>query len=336
MKTERVFIIAEAGVNHQGSLDTAKKLVDAAKEAGADACKFQTFRADSIISRFAPKAGYQERTTDPKESQLAMVRRLELDKKSHEELFRHCGKRGIVFLSSPFDIESVRFLNDLGLAIFKIPSGEITNLPYLREVGRLKKKVVMSTGMATLQEVGAALEVLIGCGTKKKAITVLHCNTEYPTQPEDVNLRAMLTIRDRLGVKVGYSDHTLGIEVPIAAAALGAEVIEKHFTLDRDMKGPDHHASLLPDELKSMVDAVRIIGKAMGDGKKKPSESEKKNMAAARKSIVAARDIEKGETFTAENVTVKRPATGVSPMRWDDVIGKTAVRRFREDEPITV
>jgi N,N'-diacetyllegionaminate synthase len=318
MKTERVFIIAEAGVNHNGSIDTAKKLIDAAKGAGADACKFQTFRADRLVSRFARKAVYQERTTDPAESQLAMVRRLELD------------------LSSPFDIESVRFLNGLGLKIFKIPSGEITNLPYLREVGGLKKKVIMSTGMATLQEAGAALTVLVGCGTKKEDVTVLHCNTEYPTPPGDVNLRAMLTIRDRLGVKVGYSDHTTGIEVSIAAAALGAEVIEKHFTLDRMMEGPDHRASLLPTELKKMVDAVRNIEEALGDGRKQPSESEKKNMAAARKSIVAARDIEKGETFTAENITVKRPATGVSPMRWDEALGKRAKRRFREDEPIAL
>jgi N,N'-diacetyllegionaminate synthase len=336
MKTERVFIIAEAGVNHNGSIDTAKKLIDAAKGAGADACKFQTFRADRLVSRFARKAVYQERTTDPAESQLAMVRRLELDQKSHEALFRYCRKRGIVFLSSPFDIESVRFLNGLGLKIFKIPSGEITNLPYLREVGGLKKKVIMSTGMATLQEAGAALTVLVGCGTKKEDVTVLHCNTEYPTPPGDVNLRAMLTIRDRLGVKVGYSDHTTGIEVSIAAAALGAEVIEKHFTLDRMMEGPDHRASLLPTELKKMVDAVRNIEEALGDGRKQPSESEKKNMAAARKSIVAARDIEKGETFTAENITVKRPATGVSPMRWDEALGKRAKRRFREDEPIAL
>lgn len=336
MNTERVFIIAEVGVNHNGDTDTAKKLVDVAVEAGADACKFQTFRADRIVSRFARKAEYQERTTGPGESQLEMVRRLELSREAHEMLIRHCRKRGIAFLSSPFDIESVRLLNELGLDIFKIPSGEITNLPYLRTVGGLGKRVIMSTGMSTLEEVGTALKVLTGSGTKKKDVTVLHCNTGYPTAPGDVNLRAMLTIRDRFGVRIGYSDHTTGIEVSIAAAALGAEVIEKHFTLDRAMKGPDHRASLLPDELERMVSAIRSIEEALGDGRKRPSESEKKNISAARKSIVAARDIEGGEQFTAENITVKRPGTGITPMRWDDVLGKTAKRRFQEDEPISL
>jgi N,N'-diacetyllegionaminate synthase len=311
-------------------------MIDIAKNAGADAVKFQTFKAEKVISKYAPKAPYQKKTTNPKESQLDMARKLELDRGQFKELYSHCNKIGIMFLSTPFDLESIDFLNALGLAIFKIPSGEITNLPYLRKVGSLKKKIIMSTGMADLEEIKKALGVLISGGTLKKNITVLHCNTEYPTPYEDVNLLAMLTIKETFKVNVGYSDHTLGIEIPIAAVALGATVIEKHFTLDRNMEGPDHKASLEPEELKNMIKAIRNIEKAFGNGIKLSSVSELKNKLIARRSIVAARDIKKGEVFTEKNITVKRPATGISPMVWDKVIDKKARKDFLSDELITI
>lgn len=330
----RVFIIAEAGVNHNGDVEIAKKLIDVAKGAGADAVKFQTFNTEKIVSKFTPKAKYQMKTTGEDESQLDMLKKLELDKDALKELMCYCREKGVVFLSSPFDLESVDILNELGLEIFKIPSGEITNLPYLRKIGSLKKKIILSTGMADLQEIKDALGVLIKGGTKKENITVLHCNTEYPTPMEDVNLNAMLTIRDTFDVKVGYSDHTLGIEVPIAAVALGAAVVEKHFTLDKSMEGPDHKVSLEPDELKAMVEAVRNMEKALGNSIKRPSASEIKNKPIVRKSVVAARDIEKGEVFTEENITAKRPGTGISPMKWDRIIGETAKRRFKKDDLI--
>ena len=328
----RVFIIAEAGVNHNGKLELAYKLVDAAVEAGADAVKFQTFKPEKVVSKFATKAEYQKETTGLVETQLEMIKKLDLGYDAFVELKKYCDKKGIVFLSSPFDLDSIEFLDQLGLDIFKIPSGEITNLPYLRKIGSLNKQVIMSTGMADLKEVKEALDVLISCGTNKEGITVLHCNTEYPTPFDDVNLKAMLTIRDELGVKVGYSDHTSGIEVPVAAVTLGAEVIEKHFTLDKNMEGPDHRASLDLDELKAMVSAIRNIEKAMGNGIKRPSPSELKNKPIARKSIVAAKDIRKGETFTEQNLTVKRPGDGISPMKWDEIIGQRAKRNYKADE----
>lgn len=332
----KIFIIAEAGVNHNGDLVTAKKLVDVACESGADAVKFQTFKAELLVSAFAPKAPYQKRATDQNESQLNMIKKLELGMKAHKTLLSYCNKRGITFLSTPFDIESVDLLANLELFIFKVPSGEITNLPYLRKIGSLKKQVIMSSGMATLKEIGNALDVLLSAGTIKDAITILHCNSDYPTQPKDANLLAMLTIRDAFQVKIGYSDHTLGTEVSIASAALGATVIEKHFTLSRDMAGPDHKASLEPDELKAMVTAVRNIEMALGDGIKKPSKSESVNILAARKSIVALRDIRKGDIFSEKNITTKRPGTGLEPMKWDEVVGKAAKKNFKTDEFIEI
>lgn len=333
-KVAGVFIIAEAGVNHNGSVDIAKKLIDAALDAGVDAVKFQTFKAEKEISKYAPKAEYQKRTTGSQESQLDMAKRLELKEKEFKELYDYCKKKGIIFLSTPSDLESIDFLTGLGLDTLKIPSGEITNLPFLRKIGGLKKKLIMSTGMADLEEIKDAMDILTNSGTAKENITVLHCNSEYPTPFEDVNLSAMLTIRDTFKVNVGYSDHTLGIEVPVAAVALGARVIEKHFTLNRDMEGPDHKASLEPAELKAMVNAVRNIEKAIGDRVKKVSPSELKNKPISRKSIVAARHISKGDIFTEENITTKRPGYGISPLRWDEVIGKAAKKFFKEDEAI--
>ena len=330
----KTFIIAEAGVNHNGSIEIAKKLIDTAAEAGADAVKFQTFKAEKVVSRYAQKAEYQKQTTDKAESQYDMIKKLELDVKAHRELMAYCNAKNIMFLSTPFDHDSIELLNDLGLEIFKIPSGEITNLPYLKHIGKLNKKVIVSTGMSDLGEIEDALDILIGAGTSKGNITVLHCNTEYPTPYEDVNLLAILTIKNAFGVEVGYSDHTLGIEIPIAAVTLGARVIEKHFTLDKNMEGPDHRASLEPHELRMMVSAIRNIEKALGDGIKKPSPSELKNKPIARKSIVAARDIIKGEVLSEENIAVKRPGTGISPMEWDNVVGKKAKKNFREDEII--
>ncbi len=332
----KTFIIAEAGVNHNGKLELAYKLIDAAKEAGADAVKFQTFTADNSVTKSAKKAGYQNKTTDIKESQYEMIKKLELNEQQHKKLISYCKKKNIQFLSSPFDFASIELLNKLGLNTYKIPSGEITNLPYLRKVGEYNKNVIMSTGMADLGEIEDALNTLINAGTKKEKITVLHCNTEYPTPIEDVNLTAMNTIRDAFKINVGYSDHTLGIEIPIAAVAMGAKIIEKHFTIDRDMPGPDHNASLEPDELKAMVHAIRNIEKALSNGIKKPSPSELKNKPIVRKSIVAAKNIKKGEVFTEENITVKRPGSGISPMRWDEVSGRIAKRDFSADELIEI
>lgn len=327
-------IIAEAGVNHNGDIAMAKRLVDVAADAGADRVKFQTFSADSLLTVHAKKAEYQTRSTSPSESQHDMIARLELSRDMHHALKAHCEARGITFFSSAFDIPSLDFLAELGFDQFKIPSGEITNLPYLRHVGLFRKPVILSTGMATMEEIGAALAVLEDAGTPRSSVTLLHCNTEYPTSMADVNLRAMLSMRDHFGIAVGYSDHTPGIEVPIAAVALGATVIEKHFTLDRDLPGPDHKASLEPPELKAMVVAIRNVEQALGDGVKTPTPSEAKNKPVARKSLVASRAIRSGETFTADNVTVKRPGSGLSPMLWDDVLGRRATRDFAPDDLI--
>ncbi len=328
----KIFIIAEAGVNHNGDMETAKKLVDVAAAAGADAVKFQTFRAEKLVCKNAKKAEYQMETTDVAESQFEMLKKLELTLQMHEELMAYCRQKGIRFLSTPFDVDSLHYLVECGIELIKLPSGEITNYPLLREAARSGKKIILSTGMSTLDEVRNAVDVLKENGGTD--ITALHCNTEYPTPYADVNLAAMKTIRDEIGVPVGYSDHTTGIEIPIAAAALGAVVIEKHFTLDRNMEGPDHKASLEPDELAEMVRAVRHIELAIGDGRKEPSQSEKKNMDIARKSIVAGCDIKAGEAFTEENVTAKRPGTGLSPMLWNQVIGQKAKRDFVADEMI--
>lgn len=331
---KRIFIIAEAGVNHNGDINIAKKLIDAAAEAGADAVKFQTFKAEKLVSKSAQKAEYQKHTTDKDESQFEMIKKLELDRAAHEELIAYCKLKNLMFMSTPFDSESIELLNNFGMTIFKIPSGEITNLPYLRQIGRLGKKVILSTGMADIGEIEDAIDILIESGAAKEGITVLHATTEYPAPIEDVNLKAMITIGKTFDVSYGYSDHTPGIEIPIAAAALGASVIEKHFTLDRNMEGPDHKASLEPDELKSMIRAIRNIEKAFGNGIKKPSASEFKNKDIARKSIVAAAVIKKGEIFTENNITVKRPGNGISPMRWDEVIGTAAQKDYEEEELI--
>jgi len=329
-----VFIIAEAGVNHNGSLDLAKRLVDVAVDAGADAVKFQTFKTENLVSRNAKKADYQKETTDTSESQFDMIKKLELDMDIHQKLIDHCQENNIMFLSTPFDNDSVNLLSDLGLQIFKIPSGEITNLPYLRHIGSLDKQVILSTGMSNIQEVEDALTILVGAGTLKENITVLHANTMYPTPMEDVNLNAMLTMQRELGVAVGYSDHTLGIEVDIAAVAMGASVIEKHFTLDKTMDGPDHQASLEPKELKAMVSAIRNIEKALGGNEKKPSPSEGINIDIVRKSIVATKTIKKGELLSDDNISTKRPGTGLSPMKWDEVIGTVASKNYQSDELI--
>jgi len=336
LKTGRtpIFIIAEAGVNHNGSLEGALELINAAAEAGADAVKFQTFTAEGLACRNARKAVYQEKTTGTELSQYDMLAALELDEEAHNTLNARCRALGITFLSSPFDLASIDLLSRLGLELFKIPSGEITNLPYLRKIGALGRRIVLSTGMSEMEEIEAALNVLVSAGTDKDDIVLLHCNTQYPTPMEDVNLSAMTTMARVLRVPVGYSDHTIGMEVPIAAAALGAVLLEKHFTLDRSLPGPDHKASLEPDELAAMVRAVRNIEKAMGDGRKRPSPSEWENREVARKSIVAAGDIKKGEVFTEHNLTVKRPGTGMSPMLWDVVIGKRAGREYAMDEQV--
>jgi len=334
LKLGEVFIIAEAGVNHNGSLDLAKRLADVAVDAGADAVKFQTFKTENLVSRNAKKADYQKETTDTSESQFDMIKKLELDMDTHQKLIDHCQENNIMFLSTPFDNDSVNLLSDLGLQIFKIPSGEITNLPYLRHIGSLDKQVILSTGMSNIQEVEDALTILVGAGTLKENITVLHANTMYPTPMEDVNLNAMLTMQRELGVAVGYSDHTLGIEVDIAAVAMGASVIEKHFTLDKTMDGPDHQASLEPKELKAMVSAIRNIEKALGGNEKKPSPSEGINIDIVRKSIVATKTIKKGELLSNDNISTKRPGTGLSPMKWDEVIGTVASKNYQSDELI--
>jgi len=330
------FIIAEAGVNHNGSISLAKKLIDVAVESGADAVKFQTFKAEQLVSKNAEKAEYQKETTDSKESQFQMIKKLELDLETHKELIGYCNSKNIMFLSTPFDLESIDLLNNLGLKIFKIPSGEITNLPYLQKIGQFSKQVILSTGMSDIGEIEDALDILISSGTKKDNITVLHANTMYPTPIEDVNLKAMVTIGNTFNIAYGYSDHTLGIEVPIGAVSLGATVIEKHFTLDKNMDGPDHKASLEPNELKEMVKAIRNIELALGNGIKKPSKSEIPNIEIARKSIVAKTSIKIGEAFSEKNITVKRPAGGISPMRWNETIGKKAVKDFEIDEKIVL
>ena len=333
---KRVIIIAEAGVNHNGDINKAKQLIDKAVEASVDYIKFQTFKTELCISKNAVKADYQiENTQNSSESQLEMVKKLELSFDQFVELEKYCNQKNIKFLSTGFDSESLTFLAQLGVTIAKVPSGEITNLPYLRQVASLFPEVILSTGMATIDEIKDTVKVLTDNGVSKDKITILHCNTEYPTPMEDVNLRAMLHIQRELGLPIGYSDHTLGIEVPIAAVALGATVIEKHFTLDKTLPGPDHKASLEPNELKAMVSAIRNIEKAIGgSGLKEVSKSEEKNKPIARKSIVASTDIKKGDIFTPENLTVKRPGTGISPMQWDEVIEKEAKRDFQEDELI--
>ena len=332
---KRTLIIAEAGVNHNGDIAKAKALIDKGAEGGVDYVKFQTFKAGNLVTKQAKRAAYQDRNTQDNDSQYEMLKKLELSQKDHQELIDYCTQKGIKFLSTGFDFESLEFLAGLGITIAKVPSGEITNLPYLRKVATLFTEVILSTGMANITEIKDAVKVLTDNGVSKDKITVLHCNTEYPTPMEDVNLKAMLHIHRELGVPVGYSDHTLGIEVPIAAVALGAMVIEKHFTLDKTLPGPDHKASLEPEELKAMVIAIRNIEKAIGgSGLKEVSKSEAKNKPIVRKSIVAAKKIVKGESFTIENLTVKRPGTGISPMQWDEVIGKTAKKDFEEDDLI--
>jgi len=328
-----VFIIAEAGVNHNGDINLAKKLIDVAVDAGVDAVKFQTWKTELLVTKEAEQAVYQRENTSKNESQFDMLKRLELSYDAFRELKSYCDTKNIIFLSTPDEFESANFLCELQ-DIFKIGSGEITNLPYLRHIGSLEKKVILSTGMADMGEIEDALDILINAGTLKKNITVLHANTMYPTPMEDVNLNAMLTIGKAFDVAYGYSDHTLGIEVDIAAVAMGASCIEKHFTLDKTMEGPDHKASLEPDELKAMVKAIRNIELALGNGVKKPSKSEIPNIEVARKSIVTQRPIKKGEIFSEENLTIKRPGNGISPMRWDKIVGTVATRDYEEDELI--
>jgi len=330
-----VFIIAEAGVNHNGDIKLAKELIDIAVEVGANAVKFQTFKAKNLVSKDAQKAEYQKKNMkDSDNSQYNMLQKLELDIDTHIELINYCNSKNIMFLSTPFDLDSIDLLDDLKVNIFKIPSGEITNLPYLRKIGALQKEVILSTGMADIGEIEDALDILMEAGTLKENITVLHANTMYPTPMEDVNLRAMVTIGNTFDIAYGYSDHTLGIEVPIGAVAMGASVVEKHFTLDKNMAGPDHKASLEPDELKSMVRDIRNIEQALGSSIKKPTPSEKPNIKIARKSIVAQRDINRGDIFTEDNLTIKRPSGGISPMRWDEMIGQVSTKDYSEDELI--
>lgn len=331
---KKVFIIAEAGVNHNGNIEIAKRMVDKALEAGVDAIKFQTFISEQVVSKYAEKAEYQNENTLKTESQLEMVKKLELSFDSFKELKRYCDFKGIEFFSTAFDLDSIDFLHSLDMKVWKIPSGEITNLPYLIKIAKMNKPVILSTGMSTMAEVRDAIELLNNNGCVD--ITLLHCTTEYPAPYEDVNLKAMDTLKHKFNVPVGYSDHTKGIEISVAAVAMGAKVIEKHFTLDRNMEGPDHKASLEPNELKAMVRSIRNVEVAIGNGDKKPAQSEKKNMAIARKSIIAKCNIKKGEIFTEENLTVKRPGSGISPMQWFDVIAKTAVRDFEEDELIEI
>ena len=327
-----VLIIAEAGVNHNGSLDLALKMVDEAKRAGADIVKFQTAIPEKVISKYADKAEYQKKTTGNEESQLEMCKRIHLKLSDYDIIKKYCEEVGIEFLSTPFDLESIDYLEKLGMRLWKIPSGEITNLPYLIKIAKTGKPVIMSTGMSELNEVEEAVNVLKENGAGE--ITLLHCTTEYPAPFESVNLRAMNTLCEKFGTEVGYSDHTVGFEVAVAAAVLGASVIEKHFTLNHNMEGPDHKASLEPEEFEVMVNNIRLIEKALGDGVKQPAEAEKKNIAIARKSIVAAKDIKKGEIFTEDNIAVKRPGSGISPMKWFEVLGTEAVRDFGEDELI--
>ena len=330
---KHVLIIAEAGVNHNGSMELAKRLIDAAADAEVDYVKFQTFKAENLVTKDAKQAEYQQRNAQD-DSQYAMLKKLELSQEQHYELIAYCKQKGVRFLSTAFDFESVDFLHSLNLGSWKIPSGEITNYPYLKKIAQYGEPVILSTGMSTNEDIDAAIKALCDNGLKREQITLLHCNTEYPTPMQDVNLRAMRAMREHFGLTVGYSDHTPGIEVSIAAVALGAEVIEKHFTLDKTLPGPDHKASLEPQELKAMVRAIRKIEQALGDGEKHVSESERKNMPIARKSIVATRDIKQGEMLTEDNLTTKRPGNGISPMRWEEVIGTKAVRDFKTDELI--
>lgn len=331
----KVLIIAEAGVNHNGDIQIAKRLIDVAKECGVDIVKFQTSKLNSLVSRYAQMAEYQKVNIGKEESQKEMLSKLVLPFEDYLLLSDYCDEVGIEFLSTPFDIDSITFLSNY-VKIWKVPSGEITNYPYLIQIAKTQKPIILSTGMSTMEEIEDVISVLETNGVDKSQITILHCNTEYPTPMRDVNLRAMQTIKDTFGVNVGYSDHTQGIEVPIAAVAMGATVIEKHFTLDRNMEGPDHKASLEPNELEAMVKAIRNIEQALGDGEKKVTESESKNIAIARKSIVAAKDISKGEILTEQNITTKRPGNGISPMRWEEVLGTRAIRDFSEDELIEI
>ena len=333
----KVLIIAEAGVNHNGSIELAKRLVDEAVNAGVDYIKFQTFKSEKLVSKAAKQAEYQQKNIGHEgESQYTMLKRLELSPADHEVLIDYCNSKGIMFFSTAFDMDSIDYLHSLNLGLWKIPSGEITNFPYLRKIATFGEPIILSTGMSELNEIEEAIQVLIKYGVAKEDLTVLHCTTEYPTPFKDVNLKAMLQIGEKFGVKIGYSDHTKGIEVPIAAVALGATVIEKHFTLDKTMEGPDHKASLEPDELKAMVTSIRNIENALGSGHKHLSDSERKNIEIVRKSIVAACPIKAGELLTEDNLTVKRPGTGISPMRWNEVVGTFAVKDFEEEEPIVL
>ncbi|EAK9882485.1 N-acetylneuraminate synthase [Campylobacter lari] len=334
MKYNKTLVIAEAGVNHNGDINLAKKLIEVASEAGADFVKFQTFVAENCISKNAKKAEYQLQATDENQSQLDMVKKLELSKQDHEILIEHCKKFNIKFLSTAFDLESIDLLVKFDIEIFKIPSGELTNLPYLKKIASFNKNIILSTGMATLGEIEKALDILVQNGTQRDKIIILHCNTEYPTPFEDVNLRAMQTLKKAFCLPVGYSDHTLGITIPIAAVAMGACVIEKHFTLDKSMQGPDHQASLEPEELKAMIKSIRELEQAFGNGVKIPSKSESKNKAITRKSLVAKKVIKKGECFSEENLTTKRPGDGICGMKYDKYLGKIASRDYAEDELI--
>ena len=335
-KKRDIFIIAEAGVNHNGSLDLALQMIREAKKAGADAIKFQTFRTDELLSKFAPKAEYQKKQTGNAENQKEMLSRLELSFEEFRSLKKAADQEGILFLSTPFDLASIDFLDSLGMPFWKIPSGEVTDLPYLEKIAKTEKRILMSTGMCEMEEIGQALQVFYRYGYTQDQITLLHCTTEYPAPVSEVNLAAMETLRKEFGVEVGYSDHTEGIAVSIAAAAMGARVLEKHFTLDRSLSGPDHKASLVPEELKELTDSVRAAVQAVGSGEKYPTEAERRNRIAARKSLVARERIRAGEILTEENVTVKRPGDGLSPMRWYEVLGKKAKRDFEEDELIEI
>jgi len=333
----KTIIIAEAGVNHNGDIETAKRLVDVAADAGVDYVKFQTFKANKIVTKQAKRADYQNKNTKDFDTQYEMLKKLELNEDSHHLLIKYCNQKGIKFLSTGFDLDSLEFLNKIGIRLAKIPSGEITNYPYLKKVAQLYSEVILSTGMSDMDDINKALAILLKFGVKKENITILHCNTEYPTPMADVNLKAMLHIQTELDVKIGYSDHTLGIEVPIAAVALGARVIEKHFTLDRNLPGPDHRASLEPNELKSMVNSIRNIEKALsGSGIKEPSKSELKNKQIIRKSIIAIKSITEGEIFNNRNIGTKRPGTGISPMKWESVIGQASKYNFEQDELISL
>lgn len=330
----KVFLIAEAGVNHNGDLGIAKEMIRKASEAGVDAIKFQSFNSDNLVCKSAPKASYQKIRTTQSESQYEMLKKLELTHEMHKELFQYCKENNLLFLSTPFDTESLEFLNDMGVPIIKIPSGEITNYPLLEKVGKTEKSVILSTGMSSIEEIEQALAVLQEHGTKE--ISLLHCNTQYPTPFEDVNLKAMTALKKKFHLKTGYSDHTQGIEAAIAAVAMGAKIIEKHFTLDKNMIGPDHFMSLEPEELKTMVRCIRNIEKSIGDGIKKISPSEEANRNVVRKSIVAKCEIKKGEYFSENNLTTKRPGNGLSPMEWKNIIGTRAEKDYQEDEQIII